>query len=227
MLSYKGLTVHPTFILPLTGLSKDKFDALTANFAASLAPRDSLSSTHTGGSYRQLQRAVWAGDPRALNSPTRLLMLLVSLRLYPPYSLPRWSFRLEKPNVWENLPKTLESLGTPADLSFQRPSTERAESHTDETVLSKLPQFRLIVGSKKQSILRHGRRENQKLIYSDKRCRHMAKVQLACEPERRDYARSAHRSPIAPTSRRLIGVHGACRGDVGVLGGSRMGPASK
>jgi hypothetical protein len=184
MLSYQRLSLSPAIFPALTGLTQEEFDGLAADFAAAAA-RHRAAATHTRRGYRPRQRAAGAGRPHSLDRPTRLLMALVWLRVYPTYEVLGWLFGLEKSNAWENVQEVLEVLGTLADFPFERPAADRAKLRTATAVMEQFPEVRLVVDAKEQPFRRPRGWEDQKPFYSGKRKRHTVKTQVACTPEGR------------------------------------------
>lgn len=189
MLTYQALCQVPVIFPALTGLTREEFDRLVGDFTAA---RDRLraSSTQTRrGTPRQ--RAAGAGAPPAHDPPTRLLIALVWLRIYPTYELLGWLFGLEKSNAWEAVQGALAALETLADFPFARPAAERKKLATKQAVIDAFPQVAVIIDGKEQPFRRPRGWERQKPFYSGKRKRHTVKNQIVCRPDGRIGAVSA------------------------------------
>jgi len=183
MLTYQALCQVPEIFPALTGLTREEFDRLGGDFAAA---RDHLraSSTQTKrGTPRQ--RAAGAGAPPAHDPPTRLLIALVWLRIYPTYELLGWLFGLEKSNAWEAVQGALAVLETLADFPFERPAADRERLATKQAVIDAFPQVAVIIDGKEQPFRRPQGWERQKPFYSGKKKRHTVKNQIVCRPDGR------------------------------------------
>ncbi|HKY66957.1 MAG TPA: transposase family protein, partial [Acidimicrobiales bacterium] len=129
--------------------------------------------------------AAGAGAPPAHDPPTRLLIALVWLRIYPTYELLGWLFGLEKSNAWEAVQDALAVLETLADFPSERPAVERQELATKQAVLDTFPQVAVIIDAKEQPFRRPRGWERQKPFYSGKKKRHTVKNQVARRPDGR------------------------------------------
>jgi hypothetical protein len=183
MLTYAALCLTPKIFPALTGVTRDEFDRLALDFAAA---RDSsrAASTHTKRGQPR-QRAAGAGSPATLDLPTRLLMTLLWLRVYPTFEVLGWLFGLEKSNAWENVQDALSILETLADFPFERPAADRAKLGTKQAVIDAFPQVKVIIDGKEQPFQRPQGWEQQKPFYSGKKKRHTVKNQVTCTPEGR------------------------------------------
>jgi hypothetical protein len=183
MLTYAALTLTPKIFPALTGMTRVEFDRLAEDFAAA-RDRSRAASTRTKRGQPR-QRAAGAGSPATLDLPTRLLMTLLWLRVYPTYEVLGWLFGLEKSNAWENVQATLAVLETLADFPFERPAAERAKLGTKEAVFDAFPEVKVIIDGKEQAFRRPRGWEEQKPFYSGKKKRHTIKNQVLCTPKGR------------------------------------------
>jgi len=183
MLTYAALWLTPKIFPALTGMTREEFDRLAIDFAAA-RDRTRAASTHTKRGQPR-QRAAGAGAPATLDLPTRLLMTLLWLRVYPTYEVLGWLFGLEKSNAWENVQDALAVLETLADFPFERPAAERAKLGTKEAVFDAFPEVKVIIDGKEQPFQRPQGWEGQKPFYSGKKKRHTIKNQILCTPEGR------------------------------------------
>jgi DDE superfamily endonuclease len=182
MLSYEALRPSPEIFLVLTGLTKDEFDRLLPEFGRALQ-QQRASARHTRRGAQPRRRAAGAGHPHALDLPTRLLLVLTWLRIYPTYELLGWLFGLEKSNAWQNTQDGLAALESLADFRFERPAAQRKALASKEAVMAAFPQVKLIIDSKEQPFHRPQGWDNQKPFYSGKKKRHTIKTQVAVQPD--------------------------------------------
>jgi DDE superfamily endonuclease len=180
MLTYSALCQIPSIFPALTGLTRDEFDRLAADFAAARDRAQAASTRTKRGQPRQ--RAAGAGAPATHELSTRLLMALVWLRIYPTYEVLGWLFGLEKSNAWENVQDALAVLETLADFPFERPAADRVKLGTKEAVIEAFPQVKVIIDGKEQPFHRPQGWEEQKPFYSGKKKRHTVKNQVVCSP---------------------------------------------
>src|SRR4051812_5242877 len=183
MLTYAALCLTPKIFPALTGMTREEFDRLAVDFAAA-RERCRAASTHTKRGQPR-QRAAGAGSPATLDLPSRLLMTLLWLRVYPTYEVLGWLFGLEKSNAWENVQATLAVLESLADFPFERPAAERAKMGTQEAVFDAFPEVKVIIDGKEQPFRRPQGWEEQEPFYSGKKERHTIKNQVLCTPEGR------------------------------------------
>jgi len=183
MVTYTALCVNPKIFPALTGLTREEFDRLAIELAAAL-DRTRATSTHTKRGQPR-QRAAGGGARATLDLPTRLLMTLLWLRVYPTYEVLGWLFGLEKSNAWENVQAALAVLESLADFPFERPAADRAKLGTKEAVFEAFPQVKVIIDGKEQPFQRPQGWDEQKPFYSGKKKRHTVKNQVLCTPEGR------------------------------------------
>ena len=208
MLTYQALCQVPVIFPALTGLTRDEFDRLVGDFATARDRVRAASQRTKRGTPRQ--RAAGAGAPPTHDRPTRLLIALVWLRIYPTYELLGWLFGLEKSNAWEAVQDALAVLETLADFPFERPAAERKKLATKAAVMEAFPEVAVIIDAKEQPFRRPRGWERQKPFYSGKKKRHTVKNQVVCRPDGRIGAVSS----TAPGSAHDLTV---LRGD-GLLG---------
>jgi hypothetical protein len=183
MVTYAALCLSPKIFPALTGLTREEFDHLAVDLAAALG-RSRATSTHTKRGQPR-QRAAGGGPRATLDLPTRLLMTLLWLRVYPTYEVLGWLFGLEKSNAWENVQDTLAILESLADFPFERPAADRAKLGTRQAVFDAFPQVKIIIDGKEQPFQRPRGWEEQKPFYSGKKKRHTVENQVLCTPEGR------------------------------------------
>jgi len=183
MLTYRALCQVPEIFPALTGLTRDEFDRLVLDFTTARARLRASSERTKRGAPRQ--RAAGAGAPPAHDPPTRLLIAVAWLRIYPTYELLGWLFGLEKSNAWEAVQDALAVLEALADFPFERPAAERKKLATKQAVLEAFPQVAVIIDGKEQPFRRPQGWEQQKPFYSGKKKRHTVKNQIVCRPDGR------------------------------------------
>jgi hypothetical protein len=183
MLTYQALCQVPVIFPALTGLTREEFDRLVIDFARARDRLRAVSERTKRGTPRQ--RAAGAGAPPAHDLPTRLLIALVWLRIYPTYELLGWLFGLEKSNAWEAVQDALAVLETLADFPFERPAAEREKLATKQAMMEAFPQVAVIIDAKEQPFRRPRGWERQKPFYSGKKKRHTVKNQIVCRPDGR------------------------------------------
>jgi hypothetical protein len=189
MLTYQALCEVPVIFPALTGLTRDEFDRLVADFTRARQRLRASTDRTKRGTPRQ--RAAGAGAPPAHDPPTRLLIALVWLRIYPTYELLGWLFGLEKSNAWEAVQDALAVLETLADFPFERPAADRKKLSTKQAMIDAFPQVAVIIDAKEQPFRRPQGWEQQKPFYSGKKKRHTVKNQIVCRPHGRIGAVSA------------------------------------
>jgi DDE superfamily endonuclease/Helix-turn-helix of DDE superfamily endonuclease len=183
MVTYAALCLTPKIFPALAGMTRDEFDRLADDFATA-REQTRAASTHTKQG-RPRQRAVGGGAPPTLDTPNRLLMTLLWLRVYPTYEVLGWLFGLEKSNAWENVQDTLAILESLADFRFERPAADRAKLGTKQAVFDAFPEVKVIIDGKEQPFRRPQGWDEQKPFYSGKKRRHAVKNQILCTPEGR------------------------------------------
>lgn len=186
MITYEALVRRPAAFLSLTGHSVAAFDALLAVFApAHEQCRRTATVTRRG---RPRRRAVGAGAVYTHDLPTRLLMVLIWLRIYPTFEVLGFLFSLDKTNVHATVGDLLATLETLADFPFERPSAERKKLHSVAAVMDAFPDVRLVIDSKEQRVQRPKstkEEDQQRPYYSGKKKCHTLKNQLGVLPDGR------------------------------------------
>jgi hypothetical protein len=153
MITYETLRRHPAAFRSLTGHSPEQFDALLAVFAPAHSNRcRAIPTTQKEGKPRQ--RAVGGGPRHRHDLPTRLLMALFWLRVYPTFKVLAFFFSLNKTNVHDAVNHCLATLTTLAQFPFERPATERKKLRSVAAVMDAFPDVRLVIDAKEQRIQR-------------------------------------------------------------------------
>jgi DDE superfamily endonuclease len=185
MLTYDLLSRRPAAFRSLTGFSPEAFDALLAVFLPAHQQR-LHQSTHTKRSRQPRQRAQGAGRRFTHDLPTRLLMALIWLRIYPTFEVLGLLFSLDKNNVHASVGEMLDTLATLAHFPFERPASERKKLRSLGAVMDAFPDVALVIDAKEQRIQRpksSTEEDRQRPYYSGKKKCHTLKTQVAVEPD--------------------------------------------
>src|SRR6266540_1212835 len=171
MITYEKLRRHPAAFRSLTGHTPEQFDALLAAFAPAHANRcQALPTTKKEGKPRQ--RKVGGGPRYRHDLPTRLLIALFWLRVYPSFEVLGFFFSLNKTNVHDAVRDMLATLATLAQFPFEQPADERKKLHSAAAVMDAFPDVRLVIDAKEQRIQRpksSKEEDRQKPYYSGKK----------------------------------------------------------
>jgi hypothetical protein len=181
MLSYDALCRHPDAFPSLTGMTRDGFETLAAEFE--VAERDRRATARaTRRDSRPLRNAPGAGRPYDNDAGARLLMALVWLRTYPTYEVLGFFFDLHRRNAQLNVRAALEVLDSLDTFPFDRPGRDREKLRSAAAVMAAFPQVRVIIDAKEQRINRPEGFEAQKPYYSGKKKAHTLKTQVVVDP---------------------------------------------
>jgi hypothetical protein len=184
MITYEALRQHPAAFRSFTGHSPEQFEALWAQFAPAHAQRCAASPTTKEGKPRQ--RAAGGGRHAQHDGPTRLLMALIWLRIYPTFEVLGFLFSLNKTNVHAAVEDLLATLATLADFPFERPAAERQKLRSLAAVMDAFPDVRLVIDAKEQRIQRpksSKEDDRQRPYYSGKKKCHTLKNEIAVQPD--------------------------------------------
>lgn len=180
MLSYDEMCRHPEVFRDLTGMTRPEFDALAVRFeAAERATRDDSATTADG---RPRCHAPGAGRPHDHDAPTRLLMALFWLRVYPTYAVLGFFFGLHKRNAQRNVRAALTVLDGLDDFRLDRPAADRPKANSAAKVMTAYPAVRVIIDGKEQRCNRPAGFAAQKPYYSGKKKCHTLKTQVVIDP---------------------------------------------
>jgi hypothetical protein len=86
--------------------------------------------------------------------PTRLLIALFWLRVYPTFQVLAFFFSLDATNVHEAVHDGLATLATLAQFPFECPAPDRKKQRSVEAVMDAFPDVRLVIDAKEQRIRR-------------------------------------------------------------------------
>src|SRR5712692_1303143 len=193
MINYEKLCQHPAAFRSLTGHTPEAFAALFAAFAPAHQQRCRAAPT-TKRDDKPRHRAVGAGREFQHDLPTRLLMALIWLRIYPTFEVLGFFFSLNKTNVHATVTDLLDTLATMATFPFERPAKERQKLRTAAAVMAAFPAVCVVIDAKEQRIQRpqsSKEHDQQRPYYSGKKKCHTLKSQIAVTPEGRLGAVSA------------------------------------
>lgn len=185
MITYATLSRRPAAFRSLTGFAPDAFDALFVAFQSVHQQRLRDVST-TKRSRTPRQRAPGAGRRFTHDLPTRLIMALIWLRVYPTFEVLGLLFSLDKNNVHATVGEMLDTLALMADFPFERPPRERPKLRSLSAVMEAFPDVRLVIDAKEQRIQRpksSKEDDRQRPYYSGKKKCHTLKNQVAVEPD--------------------------------------------
>jgi transposase len=187
MITYDTLARRPAAFRSLTGHSVEAFAALLAEFAPAHQQR-CRNATTTRREGKPRQRAVGAGPAFAHDLPTRLLMALIWLRIYPTFEVLGFLFSLNKTNVHATVADMLATLEALADFPFERPPAQRKKLRSVAALMDAFPDVRLVIDAKEQRIQRpksSKEDDRQKPYYSGKKKCHTLKTEIGVTPEGR------------------------------------------
>jgi transposase len=192
MITWESLRQHPTAFRSFTGHTPEQFEALFAQFAPAHAQRCAASPTTKEGKRRQ--RAFGGGCHPRHDLPTRLLMALIWLRIYPTFEVLGFLFSLNKTNVHAAVQDMLATLESLADFPFERPAADRKKLRSLAAIMDAFPEVRLVIDAKEQRIQRpksSKEDDRQRPYYSGKKKAHTLKSEIAVQPDGRIGAVSA------------------------------------
>jgi hypothetical protein len=187
MITHEILRRHPAAFRSLTGHTPEQFDALFAAFAPAHSDRCRQATT-TKKEGKPRQRAVGGGPRPRHDLPTRLLMALFWLRVYPTLEVLAFFFSLNKTNVHDAINDCLATLATLAQFPFERPPAERKKLRSVAAVMDAFPDVRLVIDAKEQRIQRpksSKEDDRQRPYYSGKKKCHTLKNEIAVQPDGR------------------------------------------
>lgn len=184
MITCESLCQHPTAFRSFTGHTPEQFAALWAQFAPAHVQRCANSPLTKEGKPRQ--RAFGGGCHSRHDGPTRLLMALIWLRIYPTFEVLGFLFSLNKTNVHQAVEDVLATLATLADFPFERPAADRKKLRSLAAVMDAFPDVRLIIDAKEQRVQRPKSSkadDRQRPYYSGKKRCHTLKNEIAVQPD--------------------------------------------
>ncbi len=184
-ITYRKLAPHPNSFKSLTGLSVAQFDALCREwvYADSLVRAES-PLTRTTKTPRK--RRVGAGRNWALDAPTRLLMALVWLKVYPTWQVLAYLFGVEERTARRSTRDVLSVLERMATFPLEQRERGRAKpGKALETVMEEHPELEVLLDSREQRIRRPTGWQEQRPYYSGKKKAHTLKMQATVSVEGR------------------------------------------
>jgi hypothetical protein len=184
MITYESLRQHPPAFRSFTGHTPEQFAALFAQFGPAHRQRCAASPTTKEGKLRQ--RAFGGGCPARHDPRTRLLIVLVWLRIYPTFEVLGFLFSLNKTNVHEAVTDQLATLECLADFPFEHPAAVRKKLRSLAAVRDAFPDVRLVIDAKEQRLQRpksSKEDDRQKPYYSGKKKCHTLKNEIGVQPD--------------------------------------------
>lgn len=193
MITYRSLSKTPAAFRNLTGLSVAEADALCREFVFAEA-QARASDPLTRQTHQRRQRAPGAGGKYHLDPPTRLLMALVWLKLYPTWTTLGYLFSVEETTARRDTREVLRILETLASFAREKSGEGRAQGKHGRTlaeVIEQCPAVEVLVDAKEQRIRRPTGWDQQKPFYSGKKKTHTLQCQMAVDLKGRVQAVSA------------------------------------
>jgi transposase len=184
MITYASLRQHPAAFRSFTGHTPEEFEAVFAQFTPAHAQRCAASLITKEGKPRQ--RAAGGGRHAHHDPRTRLLIVLIWLRIYPTFEVLGFLFSLNKTNVHAAVNDLLATLEELADFPFERPAAERKKLRSLAAVMDAFPEVRLVIDAKEQRIQRpksSKEDDHQRPYYSGKKRCHTLKNEIAVQPD--------------------------------------------
>ena len=183
MITYRDLSRKPVSFKSLTGLSVAEFDALCREWIhADARARDTSPLTRTRQTPRQ--RRAGAGRKWVLDAPTRLLMALVWLKVYPTWEVLAYLFGLDERSARRSTRDVLQVLECVATFPLEQRKRGQHGRALNE-VLEAHPVLEVLIDSREQRIRRPTGAEKQRPFYSGKKKAHTLKMQAAVSVEGR------------------------------------------
>jgi hypothetical protein len=216
MITYETLSKTPHAFRNLCGYSVVEFDALCRDWRAA-DQKARTSSRYTREDKKPRQRAVGGGRKYALDAPTRLLMTLVWLRVYPTWEVVGYLFSIHERTTRREVADVLEVLKKLARFPLEQ-RRRRKQGHSLAEVIAQVPAVEVLIDSHEQRIRRPTGWTKQKPYYSGKKKAHTLKCQAVVSTSGRVQAisRSVPGSTSDPALLQKSGVLGKLRLDEGV-----------
>lgn len=187
MITYDALVSRGRLLRKLTGLTPAQYTELYAGLV--VAQRDRLvHSTVTKRTGAVRKRAFGGGRHHKLDGPTRLLMCLFWLRVYPTFEVLGFLFGLDTAQAFRNVHEVLLDLESVTDLPLDRPDRKgagRKALDSLDAVMEAYPDVALIIDAKEQRVRRPRDYATQKLYYSGKKRAHTVKNEIDVDPSGR------------------------------------------
>lgn len=189
-ITYRKLSQKPVSFKSLTGLSVPEFDALCREWVYA----DALSRTEsplTRTKQTPRQRRAGGGRKWALDTPTRLLMALVWLKVYPTWEVLGYLFGIDERSARRSTRDVLAVLEKVATFPLEQRQRGRAKpGRALEEVMQAHPELEVLLDSREQRVRRPTGWERQKPYYSGKKKAHTLKTQASVSVEGRVQALS-------------------------------------
>jgi hypothetical protein len=187
MITYDVVAVRGGLLRKLTGLTPAQYAELYAGLVVTQRERREHSVfTKRTGSVRK--RAPGGGRRHKLDGPTRLLMCLFWLRVYPTFEVLGFLFGLDPAQAFRNVQEVLSDLESMTDLPLDRPDrlgAGRTPLTSQEAVMEAFPEVALVIDAKEQRVRRPRDYDTQKRYYSGKKRAHTLKNEIDVDPSGR------------------------------------------
>lgn len=189
MITYRSLSKTPAAFRSLSGLQVSEADALCREFIFAEAQARACDPL-TRQTHQKRQRAPGAGAKYHLDAPTRVLMALVWLKLYPTWSVLGYLFSVEETTARRDTREVLSLLEGRASFPLEgRPRGKHGR--TLDQVIEQCPGVVVLVDAKEQRTRRPTGWQAQRPYYSGKKKTHTLKSQMAVDVEGRIQSVSA------------------------------------
>jgi hypothetical protein len=184
-ITYRKVSQKPVSFKSLTGLSVPEFDELCRQwYYADAVAREESPLTRTKRTPRK--RRPGAGRKWALDAPTRLLMALVWLKVYPTWEVLGYLFGVDERTARRSTRDVLEVLQGLATFPLEKRERGRAQpGKAFEQVMEEHPVLEVLLDSREQRVRRPTGQEAQRPYYSGKKKAHTMKMQATVSVEGR------------------------------------------
>lgn len=177
MITYRNLRKKPVSFKSLTGLSVAEFDALCREWVhADAVARASERLTRTTRKPRQRKKG--GGRKWALDAPTRLVMTLTWLKVYPTWEVLAYLFGVDERSARRSTKDMMSVLETVATFPLEKREKGK-HGKSLERVLEEFPVVEVLIDSREQRIRRPTGSAEQRPYYSGKKKAHTMKMQAA------------------------------------------------
>lgn len=174
MITYARLARNPKGFKVLSGLTIGEFDALYERFAVAWEEAEERRLTRPGR-----QRAIGAGGQYRLSLRTRLLMVMVWLRLYLTTEAVGCLFGVDKSTVSRNGRRILEVLRQVSETEFGWPDPpQHGQGRSLQQALKDYPDLFAIIDATEQPVRRAQDSQSQRDHYSGKKKQHTRKTAI-------------------------------------------------
>lgn len=183
MITYRNLRKKPVSFKSLTGHSVVEFDQLCREWIhADALAREGEVLTRTTKTPRQ--RKSGGGRKWALDAPTRLVMTLTWLKVYPTWEVLAYLFGLDERSARRSTKDVIAVLEQVATFPLEKREKGKHGRSLDR-VIEEFPVVEVLIDSREQRIRRPTGQEQQRPYYSGKKKAHTMKMQAVVSLEGR------------------------------------------